>query len=192
MPTRRLLQSLGFLLALSVSVAIPGVARAMCQVGPLVVNGQLPIREVIFLSDGSRSPVGAAVVNGIDVPYEAVTGSLGNCKVNARINVSGVGVASSSTRTPIFPANFKFGPVVLDEVGASICIGCGVAHLLGPVSLGVTPSSLATVQSFPQVGPLEFWYRPDELAVNPDVFLTKVDVYVEDVAVIAMIPVLLK
>jgi len=186
MLNRRLVQSLRLVFALTVSAVIPGTVSAMCGKGRLILDGELTVTEVIFLSGE------AAVVNGIDFPYKSVPGG-GNCMVNAYINIPGVGagIYDYNLNPPSFPQDFEFGNVVFYEVGASADIG-GRGNLLSKVSLGVTLSSLGTVPSFPQVGALEFRVEPDEFFFAPTVFLAKVDVYVEDVAVISMIPVLFK
>lgn len=186
---RRLVHSLGFLFTLTASLAIPGVARAMCGGGGNLVSSGQTVSEVVFLNNGN------AVVGGINFNYAATTNTPSNCMVNAHINIPGVGASAGGS-------SYGFGEWYVVEIGAATLYGDPPIPLLDSVSLEVTTSSLATVPSFPQVGTLEFWYSTNEfcnvkswsgfMASGCAVFLARVPVYVEDVAVISMIPVLFR
>jgi len=231
--------------SLFLALAMPRTASAACTPGGLRATGVTvgyrwqgvnPVTEIVFLSgDSDLSTLGYSQKAPIDLLWIAdQSGS--NCKTDAHIHLSGVGLSRESGATATCSSDaqcgagttrqcqhggrcnyapaagqFTFGDVWANALPGSEILAASPLGSHGDldyfVYLGVTTSSLATVPSYPQVGTLDFVESGPlngidgggggaNCVFNPDprigtcLVLTSVSVYVENVGVMASLPVL--
>ena len=189
-------------------ISVPRIASAACTGGRIVGVGTLPvlyqqqpIAEFVFLNGGEDFLGSAQIIKeNIDVNLMWQPPSYGsNCALLAHISVPGVGVSGerggfgNPTTPPTFPTDYQFGPDGWSGNAELLSARAGVwqGTLDRRAWLGASTSSLTGLIPFPWVGTLEFRVFDNDISTDWYV-AASVPVYVEDMVVIATLPVLFR